>query len=438
MKWVGRVIRIKVAIPLVVIGAALLFIAPRLVTKGVVESAASKVLGTPVSLEAFSISPLAGSVSFRELDVADPGEQGDSMAGAITGEGDLSWMGLLRKRAIIDRIDVEGPTLTLRRGEDGALNVEKIGNPPEEAKPPVVPEDVLKKTDWVKTFRDWVERLKTWREKLASEGKEEAPGVTLPPQAPDRLSPRYLELDDPRFLVRTMRLEGMTIAFDDAAKGEMPPITEVQGEIKNLSSSPWTAEEPITVDLAGNLGEKGRVHLNLIADLRLGKMDFDVKIGATDVDVRSLEPLLGDSLPVAWKEGTVSLDARAAMTGLAAIDIRPTIAFAGAAFDPKEPDGTIAGLPAARFCEELSRIGDFAIEDLRIDGTLDAPRFHWGDTVKQLVLEGGKKLVKEKAEEAAKGLLDKVGEKAGGGEAGKKIQEAGEGLLDKGLKIFGK
>jgi len=437
MKWVGRVIRIKVVIPLVVIGAALLIFAPNLVTKGVVENAASEVLGTDVSLDAFSISPLAGSVNFRELDVTDPGQKDEAMARAIIGKGDISWLGLARKRAIVDEIEVEGPTLRLRRGPDGALNIEKLGNPPEETKPPAIPEDVLKKTDWVKTFRDWVERIRKWREKHAAEREEEAPGVKLPPQAPDRLSPRYLDLDDPRFLVRTMKLKGMTIEFDDAAKGPMPPITEASGEIRNLSSSPWTAEEPITMDLAGNLGEKGKIRLNLIADMRGGKLDFDIDIAAADVDVRSIEALLGDSLPVAWRKGTVSLDARAKMADLDSIDIQPTVGFSDVAFDPKDPKGTIAGLSATRFCEELSRIGSFAIKDLRIDGTLEAPRFHWGDTVKQLVLEGGKKLIQDKAQEAAKGLLEKVGEKAGG-EAGKKIQEAGEGLLEKGLKIFGK
>ena len=65
-----------------------------------------------------------------------------------------------------------------------------------------------------------------------------------------------------------------------------------------------------------------------------------------------------------------------------------------------KPGARIAGFDGEKFCQAVNEVGDLEISDLSIDGTLLRPEFHWGDTIKDLVISGGKAFARKQADKA--------------------------------------
>ena len=451
-------IRWGIAIPAVVLCVVILFVLMGPLAKSAAEYGAQAALGTKVTFSSFSLSPLTGTLSFTGLEVQDRDKPDQNLLSAEYGEGDLSLWQLLRGRGVIELLLLRGVRLNVERTEDGSFNIEKLG-PPEKKPPPPTPEkkEEAKKTDWVKTIREAAEKLKKWREKVRrrekerKEGKKPAP----PPKTPD-VRADYVFAEEPRFVIRKIRIEDFELDLKDSSKGkELPPLTKGEVTLENVSSNPAYHDQPITFSAAGRLGRKGEQGAlqlkGLLSVLRDRESLFDLSFTGQSLALTLLEPIFGLSLPVRLVQGRGDISTDLRLKEFSEIDLSPNLILNDCKFEPDGKHPRIFGIPAKDFCEAVNHVGTFEIKGLRITGELASPRFVWSEEFRQSLRkllrdagkqylagqadkylgEGASKLKKKAEKVLGKKLGEKLGEKLGG-----KTSEEAKDVLKKGLKLL--
>jgi hypothetical protein len=430
IKWV----RWKVVIVFAVLGGGLYFLGLNPLAHQQINSLGSDgSAGARFSVEKVGLGLLQGRSSFDLFQLATPGktvkvedEEKARVAKADEIVCDLGMDDFLRKRFAVDEVGITRPLLRLERRADGTINVGDIGQTE-----PQEPEG--KPTDWVEAIKEWGGKLKKRIEERQRKAAEEREKGSKPPEqkgmrADYSLAATYPFEDQPRALVRKLRAEALEIQFKDAT-GELqpPPIKNGKIEILNLSDRPEVVKEPIQLSISGEI-EGAPIEITGTIDLRkIGEgaaavasniLFFNVKAKGMPLQ-NVVQAFAGDSLNATFEKGTADLDAEIRLTDLTALSIRPPAAdkalFAlhGVQMQAK-PGAKIAGFDGEKFAQAVNEVGDLEIKDLEIGGTLTSPEFKWGDTVKTLVLEGGKAFAKKQAQkgidkgtEKAQGLLDK-------------------------------
>jgi hypothetical protein len=160
-------------------------------------------------------------------------------------------------------------------------------------------------------------------------------------------------------------------------------------------------------------------------DLRGDRLLFDLEeLDTGELPASLVQAFVGESLPVRLETGSVRVRGRVVLDGKDTLRVEPRLSFKDVSLEPKDAGGKVAGLDAAQFAkafnEASKEVGEIDIADLKITGSLSSPRFEWGDTVKNLVLEGGKAFARKQAGKAvdrgkaeAEKLLEKVPVDAG-------------------------
>ncbi len=453
-------IRLGAAIPALILVVLVLIVLMSGLAKGAAESAASLALGREVTFESFSISPFTGTVSFTGLQVLDepaekPGDTAQYLLVAKTGEGNLSIWQLLRGRAVIEKLNLDGVRCNVERTDDGRFNVEKLGKKPEELPPPTEEEKKeAKQTDWVATIRKVAEKLNEWRTK--SEKKEEArqEGTrTIPPAEPDG-SASYITREEPRLVIREISVTNLELELEDTSGEQLPPLVGGTAQIRNLSSSPRYHDSPISFTLGGKFGkagDQGTLGLDgALAILRGQEASFGLDCSGKSLALTLLEPMFGRSLPVDLQEGVGEISSALTLNDFSKLHLAPTIILKNLKLSPDGTHKKVLGIPSEDFCDAVNRAKELAIKGLKITGTLDDPTFHWSDdfreSLKKLLLDAGKDYAVTEAEKyLGKGTkkLQKKAEKVLGKEGTEAIKKV-EGLLkgkakdglEKGLKLI--
>jgi hypothetical protein len=402
------------------------------------------------SIKDLGLGLLGADLSIQELLVATPKRGGEKAAAAPAAAGpgesgapliapeekvfnapgaefNLSMMDALRKRFVVDKVGMQAPKLSVTRREDGSINVEDIGPPSEETEPGPRAED------WLGSIKKWYERIQKVREKLGRrEGEakpapsEEKPGAGVDY---DRAVTYPFE-GRPGMLVHTIEATGFEIEFADSkASAPLPPLKNGKVVISEVSNSPGTQEVPTTWEVAGEIAG-APLSIKGTLDFRKGAGLFQLDAASVDVPASVVEAFIAPSLPVKLKEGKVSVDAKILLDGRDRMEVLPRLAFKGIQLEAKDPRGKVAGVDAAQFVtafnEASTQLDALVIEDLKITGSLASPRFEWGDTVKNLIVNGGKAFAQKQID---KGLAK--GKEALEKEAAKALEKA---PLDPALK----
>jgi hypothetical protein len=448
--------RLSVAIPVVVILAALTWALMGPLAKSVAQKGATAAFGTPVTFSALSVNPWTGTLSFSDLQVADKKNPGQNVLAAKTGVGTLSLVELLRGRAVVDDMTLTTVRMRVERNEDGSFNVEDLG----QEQPPAT-DDQKKQaqlTDWLERAKQVAEKLKDWRAK-EKQREEEAKkrkqsGEKPPPPTPEQIKTgkaEYVKRVEPLVVVRRLSVNDLELELSDKTKpGEkLPPLTNASAVLENVSSDPLHHDKAITFKLGGNFADQGRVDTNGTLGLNLYAPAL-VQFGATTKDLKLalLKPLFGLSLPVTLKNGTTNLDSDVSLTDFSALKVLPDLAINDLAIEPDGTHDKLIGIPAPQFCEAVNRAKTLAIKGLQIGGTFTAPEFTWSEEFKQgmqqMLLDAGKAAVSAEAQkqiDKGKEQLTKEAEKALGSEKGKEATKQAEDILKKAggmLPGFGK
>jgi hypothetical protein len=443
-------VRTVVAVPvLVLVILVLVFLASGL-AKSAAERGASLALRTEVTFGSFRLSPFTGSLTFTDLAVRDPDRRAENLLVAKRGTGDLSVGELLRGRAVVDELLLSGVRCNVKRTRDGTFNVEELGTPEEKREEPPTPEEAerARNTDWVATLKKVAEKLNAWRksreraEQARKEGKREPP----PPEAIRRGRATYIYRDEPRLVIRTIKVEELELELDDQTKEERLPVLAGSATIENLSSNPRRHDRPIEFFLGGKLGrEAAQGTLGLDGALNLLRGDpasFGLTFNSEDVALALLKPLFGLSLPVNLEAGLGDVTVKdLALVDFSSLELAPRIVLRDLKLTPDGTHDTVLGIPAADFCEAVNRAKTFTIDGLTIAGTLSSPEFTWNaeftENLKKLLADAGKAYLAAEVDEhlgKQTARLRKEAEKALGKELGKEAADAAKGILDGGLK----
>jgi hypothetical protein len=415
-----RWVRWKVVAVLAVLGGVAYFLGLDKVALKEINSAGKESKAAKWSVSDFALGLLAGNAQLTDLlvDTPDRGRpqaaaaaaSDDDVFNAALAQLDLSMGDLLSRRYFVDRAAMKGPKISVTRREDGTINIEDFGEPDPEAKPPA-PGEVR---DWFETAKRWYERFQKVREKVP-ERKPKPPrepgfkadysrGVTYPFEG------------RPTYGVREIALEDFEVSFhDDASKAAIPKLTNGKAAIREVTSAPGVQEKPTSFEISGDVAGS-TLKLGGTLDLRGQKTVLNLTETDTgELDVKIIEAFVGESLPVKLTSGKVRVSFNSLLVdGVSALRVEPLLTFKGIQLEAKDPGGKIAGLPASQFVaafnEASKDLSELVIADLRISGSLASPRFEWGDTVKNLVVSGGKAFAMKQAEKGIGVLKGKAAE----------------------------
>lgn len=311
---------------------------------------------------------------------------------------------LLRGRYVVDEITVQVPRLSIQRREDGSTNVGAIGGSPEENREVSPASD----TDWVSVLEEWWGRIKQWHRRIPrGDDEEEGERADAPPMERPGGFADYSQRVDypfagrPDVVLRQARVEGLEVEFEDAgAAVSLPRFTNGVVVLEEFSSKPSVQEKPSRFSALGTIAG-ARLELTGTLDFSGDDthLEFDVELAELPVSV--IEAFLGKSLPVELVAGSIDLTSTVVLSESSLL-VAPRLEFTGVQLVTKEGEERIAGLSAAEFVRAFNDASDIletiVIADLKISGTLDAPSFEWGDSVRQLVMAGGQAFAKKQLE----------------------------------------
>jgi hypothetical protein len=383
------------------------------------------------SITDVALGILAGDVRLQDLQVATvrkpeaaagAGEAKEEVFHTAAADLDISVYEFLKGRYVVDQMELSAPRMKMVRRADGTVNAGDLGGPPEE--PPAETKPARSPRDWYESLKKWHERIEKVRKWVPSRtSKERKPGFT----ADYSRAATYPFEGRPSFVVRKIAGSNLEIELRDESSAQpLPPLKNGKLEIRELTSSPTVQAEPTELDLSGDLGGtplaiKGTV------DLRGGKGLFSLNAETGDLPASLVAALVGESLPVNLKTGSVSLRARVLLDGEDRLEVVPRLAFKKLQLEPKDPRGKLAGFDAAQFTtafnEAAGELEEVVIEDLKITGSLSAPRFEWGDTVKNLVVSGGKAFARKQAEKGLEKGREALGKELDKLPVGKDVKE---------------
>lgn len=412
LRWV----RWKVVVVLAVIGLAGYFVGLDRIALSTLNSAGRQSNAARWAIEDLAFGLLAGNAELTQLLVdtapkrtppreapaaaAAPGRDGERVFNAAGVAVDVSTMSLLARRAIVEEVRLSAPQMLISRREDGSTNVGDLGEAPEE--PETAPEGPPR--DWVDTAKRWYDRIEKLRKWVPAKREPEQKESGAPWQVDYARAVTYPFADRPGIEIHRLIGENLEIGFRDAAEGRaLPALKNGTLTIANVTSRPSVQKEPTTFMLKGDV-EGAKLSLGGTVDFRGDRSLIDIEVDTGDLPASLVAAFVGPSLPVSLREGTIRVRGKVRLDGAEGILVEPRLAFKDVSLEAKDPDSKVAGQDAARFAKafnEVSReIGEMEIADLRITGTLSDPRFEWGDTVKNLVMEGAKAFASKKATEA--------------------------------------
>jgi uncharacterized protein DUF748 len=422
LRWV----RWKVVAVLAVLAGAVYFLGLDKVALSKLNTAGEESERARWSVRDIALGILAGNATLSDVNVATPkgkakpagaadagaAEVKEQVMSAAAAKVDLSVIEVLRKRFVVEEVELQAPKVSMTRRPDGSVNVGDLGgSPPEEAPPEGPPRD------WVGTIKKWydrIQKIKKWVPERGRKPEEREPGVAV--DYSRRVT--YPFEGRPSFVARKIVGKDLEITFKDEGGSEsIPPLKNGRIEVFEVTSSPSVQAEATKFNLSGEIaGAPLKVEGTI--DLRGEKSLFSIDAVTGDLPVALVKAFVGASLPVDLKTGTVGLTAKVLLDGADRLEVAPALKLKGITLEAKDPGGKIAGLDAAQFAtafnEASKELEQVEISDLKITGSLASPRFEWGETVKNLVVSGGKAFAKkqvDKGVEKGKEVLEKELEK---------------------------
>jgi hypothetical protein len=398
------------------------------------------------SIEDFALGLFAGSASFSDLLVGtperskDPEGATDKVFNVLDATVNVSVTDFLRRRYVVDQLEIQAPRMTLSRRADGTMNIEHFGAAPEETTEPAAPGE---STDWLGTIEKWYERLQKVREKLPAGGEKKKTGEKKPGEEVGySRGVTYPYAGRPSVIVRHIVGSNLEVDFQDASSSaKIPPLTNGTIEFREVTSGPSVQKEPTQFSISGEIAGS-KLQVKGTVDFRGENSSFKLDADTGDLPASLIEAFVGASLPVKLQSGTVRVKLQNLILEPGKLNLEPALTFKGVHLEPKDAGGKIAGVDATQFTTALNaasqELDEIVIKDLKITGSLGSPRFEWGDTVKNLVVSWGKDFAKK---QAAKGIekgqeaLDKELEKLPvDGELKETLKKV---KIDDALDIFG-
>ncbi|MAG57796.1 MAG: hypothetical protein CMJ83_16035 [Planctomycetes bacterium] len=353
-----------------------------------VSSALESALAEEADLGDVSCSIFSGEVTIEGLRVGGLGEDGRETLTAKRARADISVLDLLRRRIVIEEVELVEPRMVLNTNAEGELEILENKKKQDEERG-LDPEEIYEKAketygkieeakDWVQKARDLLAYLRA-REDVKGDDPEAVAALL-----------GYTEVTEvgPRFVVKSIKVTGLDIELEGS---DAPDLRNFGFMGFEISSDPTRHAEPMSVQAAGLLGA-ARPATFLLKSVAVGD-DGDLRVDLEELEfanvgVELLKPLLGDTLPFLLNKGTVAMRlAEGWIDGDGGCNLSANLVLKDIAVSPRPGVATLAGLPAAPLCSAVSDAGTFGL-DVRITGSLFDPQVDVGNTMDLLTQMG--------------------------------------------------
>src|SRR5436190_67751 len=255
---------------------------------GIAAQGISKALGVQCTFGKIEYSFFGQRLAFENFQLPDPSNTKEDMVRVGGFEADLGFVSLLSKRLHIEKLAVKDVAANIARQSDGKLNVNEL--PGAQPKDPAAKSKYDEYVEWLTQKgkdADWAElwnKYQEYRKKKEESRKEEeakkARGektkVVLAYDPDLRWDPGRR---DPLVRIDLLQVKNLALKMTDRSGkgGNLPAITSLDAEGRQLSEKPGWNDAPLTLSGAG-----------LLSDGKSGKLSFKVNYlpAKSDVDVR--------------------------------------------------------------------------------------------------------------------------------------------------------
>ncbi len=350
-----------------------------------VTAPTSLVTGGEARVTSATYDPLSGELAFEDFAVADPKKPDENLLVVGRASLDVGLVGLLQRRAVINRASVASIELHVKREPDGSLNLDNAGGG----------WDASGYLEWAREHADqvdWVGLLKgLW------EAWWNRPPRPAPEPQPDLSGGRAVPRPHPWFALERVGAERFELTLTDeySGAGALPRLSRAELVLEHVELDPRRSRRPMTVALRGELTDMPGATLELRARFEpLGNREFrsTFNVVLRNVDLTAFRALYARTLPVSVLSGTASFAGeltveRDALGGATTLQLenlrverkpeRPTLF----GFDPTTSGYLVQGINA--FAAETPIA--FSTE---VGGTTAAPEFGWDAAFVQVAIRG--------------------------------------------------
>jgi uncharacterized protein (DUF2062 family) len=377
----------------------------------------------------FDFSLVRGALHLEGLQVTNPRNVKENLFTAKTIDAKVTTFALLRRQFLVESVVVDSPLLAVARQEDGTLGIEPAPKTPEAAQEA----KSQPQGDWTAKAKSYLDRAKKEMDerkkkqeeakKAQAEGKkpEEGPKkkVSSLADALERAAEGLPGEDDDllasKWVVKKVQLSGFAVNLQDP-QTRAPSFAFNDGKLLEAAQNRLAHGQATVLSLVGSLVDqgkqaKGKLKLDFTEDAPTpdGKpVGWTLHAEIGDVSLKDTDALFASAVPLTFDAGTATIVVDAKGHGLDGdLDAAPRISFKDVVAKARETNGTIAGMPSTKVAEEVTNCGAFDIDDIHITGSVLAPKVEMGDTIKDLVVQGGKNYAKKKGTEMLNKGLDK-------------------------------
>ncbi len=344
------------------------------------------VLGTDVGVAEASYDPINGQLTFNDFNVTDPKDPSQNLMVVGKTSLDIGLVGLLQKRAVINRASVESIELNVKRETDGSINLDNVGTG----------WDVSGYLDWVKENAgkvDWIELINKFWEYLQSR-----PPAEKPEPRPDLQGAHPLPLPHSWFALESIGAERFELTLTDefGRGGPLPALRQATLRMEHFELAPKYAKQPMNLALSGEFIDMPGAQLGIAATFDpQGNQQFisTYEFGFENIDLTKFKPLFENTLTVNFNQGNVTLAGNVIIDPEGKLSGDAVLRLEGLNISLKSNQRSIFGFDPITSEQIVNGLNSFS-EDVPIEiafsigGNTAAPQFDWNAAFVDIAIKG--------------------------------------------------
>lgn len=382
LRW-QMLVAIPIIYGLIYVGSAYAvpFFASNLVT-----APTALVLGTDVGVAEATYDPLNGQLTFNDFNVVDPKNPDQNLMVVGRASLDIGLVGLMQKRAVINRASVETIELNVKREQDGTINLDNVGGG----------WDVEGYLEWIRENAgkvDWIELLNKLWEYLQSR-----PPAEKPEPRPDLSGGLELTLPHSWFALESIGAERFELTLTDefGRGGPLPALRQATLEMEHFELAPRYAKQPMNIALSGEFIDMPGAKLGMSARFDpQGNQQFvsTYEFAFENIDLIKFKPLYESTMGVNFNQGVVSVAGKVVIGKDGELEGDALLRIAGLDIGLKADQRSLFGfdpLTSEQIVNGINRFArDVPIEfAFTIGGNTHAPQFNWNAAFVEIAIKG--------------------------------------------------
>jgi len=364
-----------------------------------------------ISLDKAELWPLTLNIKLINLKIFDPDNTSKRIISVPSASFRLSIMGLLSKRVVVSHAALNSPEISLEGREDGSFSIQDIVKRSE--RKPVNVEELKSKDTFGKIYNIIKNNFSKERAKQAAQKRKEQKEVVKTVENLPR--GKLIHFKSAKYLLEIVDLDfNNAVIFFKSAEGNSMEITEAKIQLSNFGIDPKLGMRigsfKINAALSKDKVKLGGIYVNGVNRYVNEEPNLNLDIQLKEVNLKPLEFIYRDSLPVALEKGVINLNSKTSISA-EKLDSRNGLQLKEYFLSPKENIDISQGfMPMNIVCDALNKLGMIDL-DFDITGTPEKPEFKgFQESLNKLIKPvlneiGGK--IQEQGFKALEGFLNK-------------------------------